>query len=406
MFSTANESTAIINTKLRQTMDDQDRNVVIVALCILAGVAFLALLALLFDPLLFHYDDDDDDDDDDDNFNSLPRWTVEYPGEEAYFQQQREYQRKLKIYNEEQQAYEQQQQQQQQLVAYQQPPQQTEEVDNTPVQREAPSQVQIEPRMAEMLGQEADQDIPDDGESTFSSVESTTASAVQQAKPDTETAMTIFTNVNNSDAASKKVNRRLETSFSAAGSLAPFDESEMPDDESGFLPLSLAKQQPSSPTTSSSSRKEDSKYPIDEDNSLAPQDSNSTSSLPDALESLHDSSHNTSTSEGEEPLSPLIDVVSSEKAAPPVSTVSGNDATFVSPLKHQQAPVPPEMAPPMQTVHKRSQEAKPPTQVNSFKTLIPRYSHKAERQRFIIMNTLILVIIGSITTVLVLRFYI
>lgn len=380
-------------------MDDQDRNVVIIALCILAGVAFLALLALLFDPLLFHYDDDDEDD----GFNSLPRWTVEYPGEEAYFQQQREYQRKLKIYNEERQAYEQQQQQQ---LSCEQPPEQTEEMNNPPVQKEAQSQVQaqtqVPPGAAEIVEQESGQAIGEDGQSASSSVESMTASAIRQPRPATETAMILFNNTNEGTASPKKVNRRLDTSLSAVESMAPFDESEIPDDESDFQPPSLAKQQPLSPTTPSSSQKEESKFPIDEDNSLVSPDSNNTSNSPDGGESLHDCSHNPSSSEIQEPLSSLADIVSKKDAVPPVTAVSEKDAMFVSPLKQQQAPPPPEMAP--QTVPRRAQT--PPTQVNSLKTMIPSYSHKAERQRFIIMNTLILVIIGSITTVLVLRFYI
>ena len=47
----------------------------------------------------------------------------------------------------------------------------------------------------------------------------------------------------------------------------------------------------------------------------------------------------------------------------------------------------------------------PVTQV-TLKTLIPRYSHKAERQRFIILNGLILIITSSIVSVVVIQLYV
>lgn len=391
-------------------MDDQDRNVVIIALCILAGVAFLALLALLLDPLLFHYDDDDEDED----YESLPRWTVEYPDAEAYVAKQREYQRKLEIYEKERQAYEQQERADLREKSQQQP-----EHDEVPLQQpseqmkeanQASTQTEVPIKESEIAEHEVDRSLPEDMRSLSSSVDSMTSSARNQLEPNTNATHAAHNEINVDDP--QKLNRQLQESLEPAESLFPFDESEATDNESHFEPPSLVSPKQSESSRSSSAGEVNNL--VEEKDSTQSEDVEDTITKgPTEQQSLNDTSHEIVETKSQE--SPPFVTAPEAKAALPVTAVSEKDATFVSPLKQSTTPLP-EMAPPVQNRYqpgvalptKRSQQAAPAnatTQVNSLKSVIPRYSHKTERQRFIIMNTLILVIIGSITSVLVLRFY-
>ena len=370
-------------------MDDRDRSVVIAAITTLAVVAFLALLALLFDPLLVY---DENDGDDQDDYNSLPRFTVDYPDAEAYFEQLREYQQKLEIYEKEKHAYEQQQDRQLQQLG------QIEEADRVPKQNGA-----TQSQSTAIAKHKVERVLQEDVET--SSVESATASARKEGDKEQQGPTTT-------------VIRKLEESFDAVESLCPFDESEALDDGSAFRSpsLTLSKQSISSSAGSGISRKEVVDIPIVGGKLKQRKDVEDTIDPQHEFDTSNNSSSGVSNSDRQEP-PPTNTAVPEEKTTVSVKAEAADDTTTVSPLKNKQQMPPPEKAPPpVQHKHQpggappvtRSQQAAATTaaQVNSLKTMIPRYSHKAERQRFIIMNTLILIIIGSITTVLVLRFYI
>ena len=386
-------------------MDDQDRAIVIVALCILAAVAFCAFLLILCDPLLFRYDDDDEDDENEneDAEKYLPRWSVEYPEQEAYLQQRQEYQQQhqaymeqqQQVYEQERQAYNQQQQQlyehqqkaylqqQQQMVEYDQPPEQEQQSKEAPKQKDPSSQTQ--PRASQNEQQQAVQAIPEEMESSVSS---------SSAESVTHLSLVVFNAEENFNSNGKDVNRQLEPytaadsqSLPAVDGLVPYDESEVVDD----APF---RKEESEEFQSESNEEEEEKVEVQP---YSPSDSKATNNLPDELKNFR-IGH--SMSEAEEPMSPLTATGPELKAAPLATFPAQKQAAPVSPLKK----VPPrEMVPPPKQPVKRPQQ---PTRVRSLKTMIPRYSHKAERQRFIILNALIIVIIASITTVLVLRFYV
>ena len=97
-------------------------------------------------------------------------------------------------------------------------------------------------------------------------------------------------------------------------------------------------------------------------------------------------------------------------AALPEEVLTDNETATVESVDYKiNRPIPP-TPPPRRDV--KTNKIQTTTATNSGnnnlltnKPMIPRYSHKAERQRFIILNALIITIVGCIVTVLVVRFY-
>jgi len=98
-------------------------------------------------------------------------------------------------------------------------------------------------------------------------------------------------------------------------------------------------------------------------------------------------------------------------AALPEEVLTDNETATVESVDYKiNRPIPPTPPPPRAVKTNKIQTTTTSNNNNrsnllTNKPMIPQYSHKAERQRFIILNALIITIVGCIVTVLVVRFY-
>lgn len=374
-------------------LDDDEKMVLIIALSVLGVLAFGGFLLVLCDPMLFR--DEDDDDDDDDEFYRQPSWTMqmvqkhqEMMVEEMRVQQSREQQQYAKPPPPQPHTPPKQ--------ALPPPPQVRSQGTQTDLEQAVVSEVQS-PADQMVLQTEEEMYLPAQqsrGGSSRSKSGSEEGSALQSISEQNQTTLAVHAAETASESQQSYQQHQLQV-YHESQDIVEAKQQEVFHDEDIHTEPSVSNQQVArndmltiyeAPEASETSRAETK---MEKDHSKDESEVEIAPYTPrQSLVSLPEEAKNFQGVGEEDPLSPLTPHHQGSFSTQSSQTDPG--------VRHPSTPPSSPPAPP-----------KPTAVVAPMKiqTLIPRYSHKAERQRFIILNVLILVIISSIVSVLVIRFY-
>jgi len=395
-------------------MDQDDKIVLIVALVVLALVALVAFFLILCDPVLFRTNDDDDDDESEEKMY-LPKWTVEYVDHETTIQQHREYERQYAAYLKEKEAYERKQQQQQQAELKKQPTQQ-QVVTVATRYKKKPQEKETDEEEVDIFNKTQTKafgptEIEGRDKSQSRSSTESLPHRMQSSVSDTpEHTLGDKTTENYSLKNRQLVSHApidplssLEERGETEDALVPFDEA---DDGRKWKPEPKANVE----LADNFSGQDDSHQP-EEKNNLSTSSENiqgdewsvHRDNVDDAIgETKKHEINDSMSAEADYPVSSLPVKGDTKDTKVPPEAAPSRELTE-NQIKHSPSPSPPPPPPPPPL---QQQQRPAIVRVHSLGSMIPRYSHKQERQRFIILNALILFIVARISTVLIIQFYV